>query len=150
MNDELFTVRACEIRDAQSIELLERQAVDEGQQYRGVQQILGEAPLIGADLSNVLSSGNQFVLIVDHQSQTQGFAHVVIDGEVATVRRIFIATQARNLGAGAKLLAAVRTEAKRRGCKQIDAIALPGDRLTKNLFERANMKARLLIASSDL
>jgi GNAT superfamily N-acetyltransferase len=98
----------------------------------------------------VLSSGSQFVLIVDHQSQTQGFAHVVIDGVVATVRRIFIATQARNLGAGAKLLTAVRTEAKLRGCKQIDAIALPGDRLTKNLFERANMKARLLIASSDL
>ena len=150
MNDELFTVRACEISDAQSIELLEHQAVDEGQQYRGVQQLLNEAPLIGEDISNVLSSGNQFVLIVNHQSQTQGFAHVAIEGEVATVRRIYIATQARNLGAGAKLLTAVRMEAKRRGCKQIDAIALPGDRLTKNLFERANMKARLLVASSDL
>ena len=93
MNDELFTIRACDIRDALSIELLERQAVDEGQQYRGVQQLLIEAPLIGSDLSNVLSSGNQFVLIVDHQSKTHGFAHAVIDGEVPTFRAIFIATQ---------------------------------------------------------
>jgi len=54
------------------------------------------------------------------------------------------------LGAGATLIDELRKHAKLRGCTRIDAYALPGDRLTKNLFERAGMKARLLIASSEL
>lgn len=150
MKSELFTVRICEAGDATSIYSLECQAVDEGQHYRGIQQSFNESPLIGDNLSDVLASDHQFVLIVVHESEIQGFAHVVTSGDVAIIRRIFVAAKARNLGAGATLLTAVRTEAKSRGCKQIDAFALPGDRLTKNLYERANMKARLLIASSDL
>jgi len=66
------------------------------------------------------------------------------------VRRVYISEAARELGAGATLIDELRIHAQASGCTRIDAYALPGDRLTKNLFERAGMKARLLIASSDL
>jgi len=69
---------------------------------------------------------------------------------VAMVRRVYVSPNARELGAGATLIDELRTHAKYLGCNRIDAYTLPGDRLTKNLFERAGMKARLLIASSDL
>ena len=44
------------------------------------------------------------------------------------------------------LLAAARGRSVRR----IDAEALPGDRATKNLFERAGLVARLIVVSQDL
>ena len=150
MTDVLFTVRACVLEDALVIDSFEQQAVIEGRNYRGFSQLLRDAPLVGGELPAILNSTDQYVLIIDHHGDAQGFAHVDIHREVATIRRIYITTNARNLGAGSMLLHAAREEAKRRGCKQVDAIALPGDRLTKNLYERANMKARLLIASSEL
>jgi GNAT superfamily N-acetyltransferase len=73
-----------------------------------------------------------------------------ISESIAMVRRVYVSPMARDLGAGATLIDELRAYARSQGCTRIDAYALPGDRLTKNLFERAGMKARLLIASSDL
>jgi GNAT superfamily N-acetyltransferase len=73
-----------------------------------------------------------------------------ITDSVALVRRVYVHLASRELGAGATLIDELRKQAKLQGCTRIDAYALPGDRLTKNLFERAGMKARLLIASSEL
>jgi GNAT superfamily N-acetyltransferase len=79
-----------------------------------------------------------------------GFAQMEISDSVAMVQRVYVSLKARDLGAGATLIDELRVYARMQGCTRIDAYALPGDRLTKNLFERAGMKARLLIASSDL
>jgi len=88
--------------------------------------------------------------VVVSSGEICGYAQMEFVDSVAMVRRVYVHLTARDLGAGATLIDELRNHAKLRGCTRIDAYALPGDRLTKNLFERAGMKARLLIASSEL
>ena len=150
MNVNLFVVRKAQPLDALAISALEQQCVRESQSFRGSAQLLAEAPFIGNDFGKVLGNTGRLVLVVESSGDLCGFADMEISDSVAMVRRVYISEAARELGAGATLIDYLRIHAKSLGCTRIDAYALPGDRLTKNLFERAGMKARLLIASSDL
>ena len=150
MSSALFTIRPAESPDSLSISALERRCVVESESFRGSAQLLSAAPLIGEQLGSLLDDANHFVLIVESAGEICGFAHMECTDSVAMVRRVYVGDNARDLGAGASLIDELRAQARLQGCTRIDAYALPGDRLTKNLFERAGMKARLLIASSEL
>ena len=150
MNASLFAVRIASPQDASAITDLETQCVQESESFRGSAQLLAVAPLIGEGIDKLLSSDNHAVFVIESSGEVCGFAQLDISRHVATVSRIYIGPKARDLGAGATLIEVLRAHARSQGCTQIDAYALPGDRLTKNLFERAGMKARLLIASSEL
>jgi GNAT superfamily N-acetyltransferase len=150
VNANLFVVRKAQPLDALAISALEQQCVRQSQSFRGSAQLLAEAPFIGNDFGKVLGNTGRLVLVVESSGDLCGFADMEISDSVAMVRRVYISEAARELGAGATLIDYLRIHAKSLGCTRIDAYALPGDRLTKNLFERAGMKARLLIASSDL
>lgn len=150
MNTNLFVVRKAQSIDAAAISVLEQQCSRESQSFRGSSQLLADAPFIGIEFDKVLGDTGRLVLVVVSSGDLCGFADIVISDSVALVQRVYISEAARELGAGATLIAELRNHATALGCKRIDAYALPGDRLTKNLFERAGMKARLLIASSDL
>jgi GNAT superfamily N-acetyltransferase len=56
----------------------------------------------------------------------------------------YVEEAAREVGVGEALLDALLVWFSERGCTDIDAPVLPGDRLTKQLYERAGFKARLL------
>lgn len=71
-------------------------------------------------------------------------------GRICRVDRIFVEEAAREHGCGDGMLALVTDLARRSGCVAIEGNALPGDRDTKNLYERARMKARSIITSADL
>ena len=150
MNASLFAVRIASPQDASAISNLETQCIQESEGFRGSAQLLAVAPLIGEGIEKLLSSDNHAVFVIESSGKVCGFAQLDISRHVATVSRIYIGPKARDLGAGATLIEVLRAHARSQGCTQIDAYALPGDRLTKNLFERAGMKARLLIASSEL
>ena len=150
MNANLFIVRKAQSIDASAVSALEQQCDRESQSFRGSAQLITDAPFIGNDFDNVLGNSGRLVLVVESSGDLCGFADMEISDSVAMVRRVYISEGARELGAGARLIDELRIHAKASGCTRIDAYALPGDRLTKNLFERAGMKARLLIASSDL
>ena len=150
MNASLFAVRIASPQDAPSISNLETQCIQESEGFRGSAQLLAVAPLIGEGIDKLLSSDNHAVFVIESSGEACGFAQLEISRHVATVSRIYVGLKARDLGAGATLIEVLRAHARSQGCTQIDAYALPGDRLTKNLFERAGMKARLLIASSEL
>ena len=150
MNANLFTVRKAQSIDASAVSALEQQCVRESQSFRGSAELLTDAPFIGNDFDKVLGNTGRVVLVVESSGDLCGFADMEISDSVAMVRRVYISEAARELGAGATLIEELRIHAQASGCTRIDAYALPGDRLTKNLFERAGMKARLLIASSDL
>lgn len=150
MNANLFAVRKAQSLDGSAVSALEQQCFRESQGFRGSAQLLTEAQFIGSDFDKVLGNTDRLVLVVESSGDLCGFADMEISDSVATVRRVYISEAARELGAGATLIDELRIHAKASGCKRIDAYALPGDRLTKNLYERAGMKARLLIASSDL
>jgi N-acetylglutamate synthase-like GNAT family acetyltransferase len=150
VNANLFTVRKAQPLDASAVSALEQQCVRESQSFRGSAQLLAEVPFIGSDFDNVLGNTGRLFLVVESSGDLCGFSDMEISDSVAMVRRVYISEAARELGAGATLIDELRIHAKALGCTRIDAYALPGDRLTKNLFERAGMKARLLIASSEL
>ncbi|MEY2957882.1 MAG: hypothetical protein RLZZ01_450 [Actinomycetota bacterium] len=72
------------------------------------------------------------------------------DGEIARVTDVYVTPWARELGFGDELLAAALTAARGAGAKVLEAEALPGDRDTKNLYERAGITARLITVSTPL
>jgi GNAT superfamily N-acetyltransferase len=69
---------------------------------------------------------------------------------IATVVRVFVTAPARQVGIGDALINASKDAARQRGCVRIDALSLPGDRETKNLYERNGLTARLIVAANDL
>ena len=146
----MFTVRDAAAPDVSAIEILEQTCVQEAQSFRGNVELLSAAPLIGQGLTTFQDHPGHIVLVVESSSEICGFAQMECSGSVAMIRRVYVSAKARDLGAGATLIDELRDRARLQGCSRIDAYALPGDRLTKNLFERAGMKARLLIASSEL
>ena len=68
-------------------------------------------------------------------------------GRVFTVERVYVRDQARELGFGDALVAAAMREAEAERCQYFEAVALPGDRETKNLYERAGITARSIVVS---
>lgn len=78
--------------------------------------------------------------------------YIVLDAryDIATVEDVYVTPQARELGFGDALLAASIERARERGATHLEGQALPGDRNTKNLYERAAIKARLITVSTPL
>ena len=68
----------------------------------------------------------------------------------ALVEQVYVTPEAREIGFGDDLLAAAIDTARRGGAVAIEAEALPGDRETKNLYERAGVTARKLVLSKSL
>jgi GNAT superfamily N-acetyltransferase len=75
---------------------------------------------------------------------------VVGRGRVAMVDRVYVLEPAREIGCGDALLAAAEAWARASGCAALEGVALPGDRETKNLYERAGVVARSIIVSKPL
>ena len=71
-------------------------------------------------------------------------------GLVCSVERVFVDENARELGFGDALLQQALDYATNLGCVAIEGNALPGDRETKNLYERAGIVAHKIIVSRPL
>lgn len=69
---------------------------------------------------------------------------------LAVVTFFWVDEEARSVGVGEALLNTVVDWARANGCQSVDAYALPGERITKNFFEAAGFKARLLTVHHDL
>lgn len=69
---------------------------------------------------------------------------------VATIGELFVEQGARQVGVGAAMLELTLEWATTRSCEGIDAVALPGDRATKNFFESHGLVARAIIAHRAL
>ena len=63
---------------------------------------------------------------------------------------VFVDPRARDVGVGEALIGAATTWALASGCVGLDGLALPGDRHTKNLYERSGLTARLITVHRDL
>lgn len=84
-----------------------------------------------------------------------GYALVVLrslqDGSwVAAVRELFVEPAARGVGVGEALMDEVVAWASARGCRGVDAMALPGMRESKNFFERFGLVARAIAVHRPL
>ena len=79
-----------------------------------------------------------------------GYIVVSVAAPVATIDEVYVTEGARELGFGDELLAAAIERARDLGASLLEGEALPGDRDTKNLYERAGIKARLITVSAPI
>ena len=68
----------------------------------------------------------------------------------AVLETIYVEPEARAVGVGSSLMRAVRSWAIGRGAAAIDATVLPGDRASKNFFERHGLVARAITVRTPL
>ena len=61
------------------------------------------------------------------------------------IKELFVEPEARSVGIGEALLMFMLDAARKRNALGIEALALPGDRETKNFFETQGMSARALV-----
>ena len=71
-------------------------------------------------------------------------------GDVAVIEGVYVRPEAREIGCGDALVAEARRMAEKGGSRRLEAIALPGDRETKNLYERAAITAKAITVAVDL
>jgi GNAT superfamily N-acetyltransferase len=62
----------------------------------------------------------------------------------------YVEKEARGVGVGTALMDSVVAWCAQRECRDVDALALPGDRLSKQRFEGAGFSARLLVLNRPL
>ena len=121
--------------------------VAELMEFRGADVLLAERPPV-ADWAVLLTAPDSAVWVATLDDAVVGYLQLAMEGisvTVATVRQVYVHPGARELGCGDGLLEAAMAYARMRGCMALEAVALPGDRATKNLYERAGVTARLLV-----
>ncbi|MDA8357463.1 MAG: GNAT family N-acetyltransferase [Actinomycetota bacterium] len=62
----------------------------------------------------------------------------------------YVEPGARGVGVGTLLVEELLAWFRSRGCTHVDGLALPGDRETKQLYEEAGFKARLVVLNRQL
>jgi GNAT superfamily N-acetyltransferase len=130
--------------DAAEVAALEAQAREELTAFRGADVLLAERAAV-ADWAALAARPGSAVWVATLDDAVVGYLHLAIDATVATVRQVYVHPEARELGCGDGLLEAAMAFAGEHACTALEAVALPGDRATKNLYERAGVTARLLV-----
>jgi GNAT superfamily N-acetyltransferase len=89
------------------------------------------------------------------------FSDVVVGIAVGTLTRLgarrvgriecfYVEPEARTVGVGQAIVGSLVGWFEEQGCTAVDAVALPGDRSSKQLLESSGFKARLLILHRSL
>ncbi|MFM8858369.1 MAG: N-acetyltransferase family protein [Actinomycetota bacterium] len=72
------------------------------------------------------------------------------DAEEWTIDLVHVLHEARGIGVGDALMKRLMADASVSGVARVSSVALPGDRSTKNLFERFGLIAEAIVVSKDL
>jgi GNAT superfamily N-acetyltransferase len=142
-------VRRAEIADAAQLAELEAAARHHLIDQRGGAALLAEQSAVG-DWVPAIEDHSRWIGVADLDGFVVGYLELAVTGEIAIVRQVYVQPEARELGFGDGMLEAARHEALRHGCSALEGFALPGDRETKNLYERAGITARKIIVSTRL
>lgn len=110
---------------------------------RGGDRWLTEHPSVGDDWARRCLSADVWVGVIDGVVIAYLVAELGND-HVVRVDQVWVTPEARELGFGDELLATAIAAARERGAVAVEGQALPGDRHTKNLYERAGIVARLI------
>ena len=144
-------VRLADATDADDVEQLhllqsEARAALVGQ--RGGDRWLLEHP--GVDSwSDHIATADVWVAYID--SVVVGYLVALLgDDLVVRIDQVWVTPEARELGFGDGMLEAAIESARHRGAIAVQGEALPGDRHTKNLYERAGIVARLITTYRSL
>ena len=140
--------------DVDVLALLESEARLSLKEFRGADRLAIEVPEIGNKWPEVLTDKAMFVLVGCIDSAVMGYLVARRSGQsknqAATIEQVFVTRDARNLGVGDALVSATLAWAQQQKLTALDALALPGDRETKNLYERSGLVARLITVTKKL
>lgn len=106
-------------------------------------------------LARDLADGDSLVLAGTIDDVVVGYAVVRTDHlrdgtTLGIVTDIYVEPDARAVGVGEVLVDAAVAWCRERGCRGVDALALPGNRETKNFFESFGFTARALVVHRSL
>jgi GNAT superfamily N-acetyltransferase len=140
-------VRLLAARDSAEVAELEAAARAAMSVQRGGVARLAEVAAV-ADWAALVDEQRVWVATID--DVVVGYLELLVTGLIAEVRQVYVHPEARELGFGDELLATARSAARLAGCTVLEGTALPGDRATKNLYERAGIVARKIVLSTPL
>jgi ribosomal protein S18 acetylase RimI-like enzyme len=140
---ELVT-RAARPEDSPQIAALELDARAGLVGIRGGDALLAEQPAV-ADWAAAIADPQQRVFVSAIDDVVLGYLQLVLYGATAVVHQAYVDPGARELGFGSDMVEEALAAARDAGCTAIQGTALPGDRETKNLYERAGITARKII-----
>jgi ribosomal protein S18 acetylase RimI-like enzyme len=139
------TVRACagEPADTLQLEYLEAEARAALVDQRGGQRWLVEHRAVGTTWDDRCATADVWLAHID--AVVVGYLVAELGTDlIVRIDQVWVTPQARELGFGDALLDAAIGSARSRGAIAVEGQALPGDRQTKNLYERAHIVARLI------
>ncbi|WP_395155095.1 GNAT family N-acetyltransferase [Ilumatobacter sp.] len=146
------TVRLADRRDADDVaqlKLLEAAARAALVGQRGGERWLIEHPEIGEQWVSRCDTDDVWVGHMDNV--VVGYMVALLGSDsIIRVDQVWVTPEARELGFGDALLAAAMASARERGAVAVEGQSLPGDRHTKNLYERAGIVARLITTYKPL
>ncbi len=146
------TVRRADQNDADDIaqlELLEIEARAALVDQRGGQRWLIEHPEIADEWAQRCSDDDVWVAHIG--PVVVGYLIALLGNDaIVRVDQVWVTPEARELGFGDEMLATAIASARERGAAAVEGQALPGDRHTKNLYERAGIVARLITTYKTL
>lgn len=134
--------------DIDQLRALEREARAQLVGQRGGDRWLATHPPRADRWPDAVASASVDVAMID--GVVVGYLAGHHAGGVAFIDEVYVTPDARELGFGDALVEAATAGARSAGCTAIEGEALPGDRDTKNLYERAGITARLIVVSKLL
>ncbi|HUC04701.1 MAG TPA: GNAT family N-acetyltransferase [Acidimicrobiales bacterium] len=123
---------------------------------RGGRALVGPATTTSLMERWTVDPGQAALFVGEFHGVVVGLGAVVASGGPGEERgagRIeccYVEPDARGVGVGSALMAAMVEWCARRECAAVDALALPGDRGTKQRLEAAGFTARLIVLSRPL
>ena len=134
--------------DVAELAAMEAEARSAMAAQRGGARRLEETAAVGDWTRAVATPDRVWVATID--GVVVGYLEMLISGAVAEVRQVWVHPGAREVGLGDSLLEHAVSAARHHGCAVLEGTALPGDRETKNLYERAGITARKIVVSTRL
>jgi ribosomal protein S18 acetylase RimI-like enzyme len=142
-------VRLAEDRDGADLARLDELARAAALLYRGGSLLVGECPPV-IDWRDAIGDPSQCVFVGTLDEVVLGFLVVRLGVDRGVITNVFVEPEARQLGLGDTLIEFAIAVVRKAGLAGIEAVALPGDRETKNLYERAGLTARKITVYSTL
>jgi GNAT superfamily N-acetyltransferase len=147
--------RPARAEDRQACTRLLAQALVGGAAMRGGAALIGDATPVTLLERWTRSADTAHLLVGEYDQVVVGLLAVTVSQPVAArhaglIECCYVEAGARGVGVGTALVEAAVAWCAAQRCGEVDALALPGDRTTKQRLEGAGFSARLLTLSRGL
>jgi len=144
--------------DLAALEQLAREAIDELRPTRGGElwaQTLGRREPLAESLAADVADPSRLVVVGRVDATVVGYGVVHLDGLpygrlIGVISDLYTHPEARGIGVGEAMMDQLVAWCNEHHCAGIDAVALPGNRATKNFFETFGLTARAIVVHRAL